>query len=83
MNGRPQRQAPAVGEVWQDTYISNPRAPWFVWVVRLNEESVRVEPCDPDGTRAGATYGYRMQFKHFANGRMVRAARLRTKDVTE
>jgi len=66
-----------VGQVWEDTYVSTSKSRWLVRVTKLNEKSVRVEPCENDGWHAlaGFEWQYRMELSHFARGRMVRVER--------
>jgi hypothetical protein len=65
-----------VGQVWEDTYLCDAKRPWNRWLVKvmkLNAKSARVEPCEDNGwfTTTGYEWQYRMEFKHFENGRMV------------
>jgi hypothetical protein len=62
----------AVGQVWEDTYVTNRHARWLVKVMKLNRKSARVEPCDDNGwyTLAGYPFQYRMEYGHFERGRM-------------
>jgi hypothetical protein len=69
----PSKSTVEVGQVWEDSYISRPgKDRWLVRVMRLNEKSARVEPCADDGWMLpiGYEWGYRMEYKHFENGRM-------------
>lgn len=61
-----------VGQVYEDTYITNSKGPWLVRVMKLNEKSVRVEPCAEGGwyTTVGYEWQYRLERRHFESGRM-------------
>lgn len=61
-----------VGQVWEDTYFKRRHDRWLVRVMKLNEKSARVEPCEDNGwfMLAGYEWQYRMEFSHFERGRM-------------
>jgi hypothetical protein len=59
-----------VGQVWEDTHITNSNYRWIVRVMKLNQKSARVERCYENGRLCGWGYQYRMEFPHFERGRM-------------
>jgi hypothetical protein len=63
-----------VGQVWEDTHLAQPSKSrrWLVRVMKVNEKSARVEPCDDGGWYglAGWEFQYRMEKRHFERGRM-------------
>lgn len=65
-----------VGQTYCDTYFNsrNSAQPRIAFrVMRLNEKSARVEPCDPDGwfSLHGFMYQYRVPLAQFERGRHV------------